>query len=149
MQIDSEGDIYVSSRGDYYETPSKLFVVDTNIDEVKTSFDLAVGNMTISDDIIYIYSTEFSFITGEITVSYNRLDAKTETILQDSFITEDSKSLIEVPYGININPETKDVLITDAKDYVTPGKLYCFSSDGVLKWSVETGDIPNKVVFTY
>lgn len=149
MQIDSEGDIYVSSRGDYYDTPSKLFVIDTKIDEVKTLFDLAVGNMTISDDIIYIYSTEFSFITGEITVSYNRLDAKTETILQDSFITEDSKSLIEVPYGININPKTKDILITDAKDYVTPGRLYCFSSEGELKWSLETGDIPNKVVFTY
>ncbi|WP_282071402.1 YncE family protein [Polaribacter atrinae] len=149
MQMDSEGDLYVSSRGDYYETPSKLFVVDTEIDEVKTSFDLAVGNMTISDDIMYIYSTEFSFFTGEITVSYNLLDTKTETILQDSFITEDSKDLIQVPYGIEINPETKDILITDAKDYVTPGKLYCFSSEGVLKWSVETGDIPNKVVFKY
>ncbi|WP_343328808.1 YncE family protein [Polaribacter staleyi] len=147
MQIDSEGDLYVSSRGDYYETPSKLFVVDTNIDEVKKSFDIAVGNMTIFKDIIYIYSTEFSYITGENTISYNRLDAKTETILEDTFISDEGQDLIKIPYGIKINPETKDVLITDAKDYVTPGQLYCFSSEGDLKWSLETGDIPNKIVF--
>ena len=147
MQIDSEGDIYVSSRGDYYETPSKLFVIDTAIDEVKETFDLAVSNMTIFDDIMYIYSTEFSYLTGENTISYNRLDTKTETILTDSFISDEDKALIKIPYGITINPETKDILITDAKDYVTPGTLYCFSPEGAFKWSVETGDIPNKVVF--
>jgi YVTN family beta-propeller protein len=147
MQIDNEGDIYVSSRGDYYETPSKLFVIDTEIDEVKESFDLAVSNMTIFDDIMYIYSTEFSYLTGENTISYNRLDTKTETILTDSFIADEGKALIKIPYGITINPETKDILITDAKDYVTPGTLYCFSSEGVLKWSIITGDIPNKIVF--
>jgi len=147
MQIDSEGDIYVSSRGDYYETPSKLFVIDTAIDEVTETFDLAVSNMTIFDDIMYIYSTEFSYLTGENTISYSRLDTKTETILTDSFIADEDKALIKIPYGITINPETKDILITDAKDYVTPGTLYCFSSQGAFKWSVETGDIPNKVVF--
>ncbi|WP_254713135.1 YncE family protein [Polaribacter sp. HaHaR_3_91] len=149
MQIDSEGDIYVSSRGDYYQTPSKLFVIDTELDEVKQTFDLAVSNMTIFDDIMYIYSTEFSYLTGENTISYNRLDTKTETILTDSFIADEDKALIKIPYGITINPETKDILITDAKDYVTPGTLYCFSSEGAFKWSVETGDIPNKVVFKY
>ncbi|MGJ8761013.1 MAG: YncE family protein [Polaribacter sp.] len=149
MQIDSEGDIYVSSRGDYYQTPSKLFVIDTELDEVKQTFDLAVSNMTIFDDIMYIYSTEFSYLTGENTISYNRLDTKTETILTNSFIADKDKELIKIPYGITINPETKDILITDAKDYVTPGTLYCFSSEGAFKWSVETGDIPNKVVFKY
>jgi len=149
MQIDNEGDLYVSSRGDYYETPSQLFAIDTATDEVKKTFDLPVGNMTFFEDVLYIYSTEFSYITGKSTITYSRLDTKTETILGGSFITDEGKEFIEVPYGIEVNPETKDVYITDAKDYVTPGQLYCFSSEGVLKWSVETGDIPNKVVFTY
>lgn len=147
MQIDSEGDIYVSSRGDYYETPSKLFVIDTETDKVKETFDLPVSNMTIFEDIMYIYSTEFSFVTGENIITYSRLDTKSETILNASFIADEGKELIKIPYGIKVNPETKDILITDAKDYVTPGTLYCFSADGALKWSVETGDIPNKIVF--
>lgn len=149
MEIDSQGDLYVSSRGDYYETPSKLFVVDTQAEVVKKTFDLPVSNMTIFEDIIFIYSTEYSYLTGENTISYSRIDATTETILADSFISQIDKKRIQIPYGIDINPETEDILITDAIDYVTPGKLFCFSSEGVFKWSVVTGDIPNKVVFKY
>ena len=149
IEVDNEGDLYVSSRGDYYETPSQLFVVDTETETVKKTFDLAVSNMTFFNDMLYIYSTEFSYQTGENTISYNTLDTTTETVLEGSFIKDGNESLIKIPYGININPETKDILITDAKDYVTPGTLYCFSANGALKWEVETGDIPNKVVFTY
>lgn len=149
IQIDNEGDLYVSSRGDYFETASKLFIVDTETETVKQTFDLAVSNMTFYNDMLYIFSTEFSYQTGENTISYNTLDTTTETVLEGSFIKDGNEALIKIPYGININPETKDILITDAKDYVTPGTLYCFSADGVLKWEVETGDIPNKVVFTY
>jgi outer membrane protein assembly factor BamB len=49
---------------------------------------------------------------------------------------------------VAINPETKEIFVTDAKDYVTPGTLYCFSPDGQKKWSVTTGDIPAHIVFT-
>ena len=47
-----------------------------------------------------------------------------------------------------INPETGEFFVTDAKDYVTPGTLYCFSRDGKKKWSVITGDIPAHIAFT-
>lgn len=147
LKIDEEGDIYVSSRGDYYDIPSKLFVIDTKTDAVKKSFELPVSNMTIFNGIAYIYSTEFSYKTGKNTISYNRVDIKTETILDDSFITDGSENLIETPYGIAINPETHEILITDAKDYVTPGTLYCYTPEGVMKWSVKTGDIPGHIAF--
>lgn len=39
--------------------------------------------------------------------------------------------------------------MTDAKDYVSPGTLHCFSPDGRRKWSVTTGDIPAHIVFTH
>ena len=42
---------------------------------------------------------------------------------------------------------TGDIYVTDAKNYVTPGTLYCFSPDGVLKWSARTGDIPAHFAF--
>ncbi|MES2462865.1 MAG: alpha-mannosidase, partial [Armatimonadota bacterium] len=40
VTIDSRGDIYVSSRGDYYNTPSNLFVIDTKTDEKKMQLDI-------------------------------------------------------------------------------------------------------------
>jgi len=149
LKIDSEGDLYVSSRGNYFDIPSKLFVVDTKTETIKKTFDLAVSDMAISNDIAYIFSTEFSFKTGENTISYDMLDTKTETLIQGSFISEANQKLIKIPYGIAINPDTGDIMVTDAKDYVTPGDLYCFSPDGELKWTVETGDIPSHFTFIY
>lgn len=149
LKIDAEGDLYVTSRGDYYETPSKLFVIDTKTEAVKKSFDIGVSNLTIHKDIAYMYNSEFSYITGDYEISYLMLDTKTETLLDESFISEKDKKLIKMPYGIAVNPETDEVLITDAKDYVTPGNLYCFTPDGALKWTVETGDIPAHITFKY
>lgn len=149
LKIDSEGDLYVTSRGDYYETPSRLLVVDTKTETVKKSFDIGVSNLTIHKDIAYMYNSEFSYITGNYEISYLMLDTKTETLLDKTFISDKDKSLIEMPYGIAVHPETDEVLITDAKDYVTPGNLYCFTPDGALKWSVQTGDIPAHITFKY
>lgn len=149
LKIDSEGDLYVTSRGDYYDIPSKLFVIDTKTEDVKKSFDIGVSNLTIHKDIAYMYNSEFSYITGDYEISYLMLDTKTETLLDKSFISEKYKDLIKMPYGIAVNPETDEVLITDAKDYVTPGNLHYFKPDGDLKWTVQTGDIPAHITFKY
>jgi DNA-binding beta-propeller fold protein YncE len=53
---------------------------------------------------------------------------------------------IEIPYGIAINPETREIFVTDVKDYITPGTLYCFTPDGKKKWEITTGDIPARIV---
>ena len=67
--------------------------------------------------------------------------------VSDRFITDGTDAEIAMPYGIAVNPITKDIYVTDAKNYVTPGRLYCFGSDGVLKWDVLTGYIPAHFVF--
>lgn len=77
------------------------------------------------------------------------LNVKNETIIDRSFITDGTDKKIIIPYGIAVNPQTKEIFITDARDYVTPGVLYCFNSEGKLKWSVNTGDIPAHLAFVY
>jgi len=42
---------------------------------------------------------------------------------------------------------TKDIYVTDAKNYVSSGTLYCYDQDGFQKWGVRTGDIPAHMVF--
>ncbi|PST82989.1 hypothetical protein C7T94_10195 [Pedobacter yulinensis] len=149
LRVDAYGDLYVSSRGDYYDIPPRLYVIDTGTDAVKKSFNLAVSDMDISSDTAYICGTAFSYQTGRNEISYSMLDVRTETQLQRSFLSDgmDRNGKITLPYGLAINPENKDILITDAKDYVSPGKLHCFSKSGKLKWSVATGDIPAKIEF--
>lgn len=149
LKADQYGDLYVTSRGDYYEIPSKIYVIDTNTETVKTEFDVAASQLVIDDDVAYVYSTEWSYVTGENTIGYHMIDVKDEKVLDRSFITDGSEDKITLPYGIGINPETKDVYVTDAKDYVSPGTIHCFNSAGKLKWSATTGDIPAHFAFVY
>lgn len=149
LKADQYGDLYVTSRGDYYDIPSKLFVIDTKTDLVKKTFNVAASNLAIDGDKAYVYSTEYSYITGENTISYSMINVKDEAIIPGSFISDGTDKKIKIPYGIAVHPMTKDVFVSDATDYVTPGRLYCFGPDGRQKWSVETGDIPASFAFVY
>jgi hypothetical protein len=149
VKADKYGDIYVTSRGDYYNIPSKLFVIDTKIDQVKKQFDFGASNLWIDDDVAYMYSYQFSYLNGKNTTSYAMLNVKDEALINSKFITDGTESSIKVPYGIAVNPITKEVFVTDAKDYITPGTLYCFSPTGKKEWSTVTGDIPAHFAFVY
>lgn len=149
MQLDRYGNIWVSSRGDYYDIPSRTFVIDSRTDEVTDVFDqISNGGMVLCGDSLYIHNTEWNYNTGENNISYTIVNTKTKSIVSNELITDGSGKKIKVPYSIAVNPDTKEFFITDAKDYVTPGTLHCYSPDGRLKWSVTTGDIPAHIVFT-
>lgn len=147
MAVDAYGDLYVTSRGDYYDVPSKVFIIDTHTDKLKQTLHIAASNLYIHKDLAYIYSVEWSYITSTNTISYTLLNVKDETILDRSFITDGTEKQIRIPYGIAVDPETEDVFVTDAKDYVTPGTLHCYDKNGKHKWSVMTGDIPAHFTF--
>ena len=149
LELDKYGYLYVSSRGDYYYTPSKTFIIDTKTDQVIKTLNLLPNTeMTLCGDSLYIYSTEWSYLTNSNTISYAIYDVAKRKTVTRNFITDGTEKEIAIPYGIAVNPETKEFFVTDAKDYVTPGTLYCFNPDGTKKWSVTTGDIPAHFVFT-
>lgn len=148
MELDSDGFIWVSSRGDYYGTPSKTFVIDPQTDKVCAEIDLSNSDMTVAGDSLYVCGTEFSYQTGRNMVTYAIVNTKTRRIDTRNCITDGTEQRIKMPYGIAVNPDTKDFYVTDAGDYVSPGTLYCFSSDGRRKWEVRTGDVPAHIAFT-
>lgn len=146
---DNYGNLYVSSRGDYYHTPSKTFIIDTRTDKVIGEIaDLPNSNMTLCRDSLYVYSNEWSYISNNWAVSYAIVDTRTKQVVTRNFIKDGTDKKIKVSYGIAVNPHTGDFFVTDAKDYVSPGTLHCFNKDGIKKWSVTTGDIPAHIVFT-
>ena len=147
MQIDSRGDIYVSSRGDYYNTPSNLFVIDTQTDEKKKQLDLPVLGMCLVDDLLYFYSVQWSYLTNSNKITYGILDTKTKKIISDKIITDGTDKQIMIPYGLQVNPETKEIYITDAQNYVVTGYIYCFTPEGKLKWKTTAGNIPAHIAF--
>ncbi len=146
-QADHRGILWVSSRGDYGDNPSRLFAYDTRKHRLVQTLDVAVSNMWMDGDSLYIIGNQWSNITQSTVKSYAIVNTRTMQQVSDRFITDGTDAEIAMPYGIAVNPITKDIYVTDAKNYVTPGRLYCFGSDGVLKWDVLTGYIPAHFVF--
>ncbi|MDM1395597.1 YncE family protein [Myroides odoratimimus] len=147
MQIDKAGDIYVSSRGDYYNVEPNLYVIDSDSDQVKQKLDIPVSNMTMDDDKLYYYATSYKHNTGGNNVSYGILNTLTKQVITDNIITDGTEKQIQIPYGIAVNPETKEIFMTDAQDYIGTGFVYCFSPEGKLKWKTTGGNIPAHIAF--
>lgn len=149
LELDRYANIWVSSRGDYKTVNSKTFVIDPGTDKVTDAFPLLpCSDMAARGDSLYVCSAEWNQATGKNTITYAIVNVKTKKILTRNFITDGTDKKIEVPYGIAVNPRTGEILLSDARDYVTPGTLYCFSPGGKKKWEVTTGDIPARIVFT-
>lgn len=149
VRADKYGDLYLSTRGDYYTMPANLFLFDVETQTIKKTFDIPIGNMCIVGDSAYLYSVGFNWNTGLDEISYALIDIKSEKVLSKSFIADGTESLIKLPYGIAVNPNNKEIFVTDAGDYVSPGTLYCFDKTGHLKWKQTTGDIPAHIEFTF
>ena len=144
---DRHGMLWIASRGDYYTRPSKIYAYDTRKQQLVDSIDCPVSNMWLDGDSLYVVSTQWSYVSMSNTFSYAVIDTRSRQRVSDNFITDGTDKDIVIPYAVAVNPITKDIYVTDAKDYVSPGRLYCFDRYGVKKWDVRTGDIPAHFAF--
>lgn len=151
LKKDKYKKLWVTSRGDYQTRPSRLYVMAKkpgfNQMVVTDTLPVACSNMAIHGDSLYYYATEWNNYTASNTISYGIIDIRSKQVVSKNFITDGTDRNITIPYGIAVHPETGDIFVTDAKNYVSSGTLYCFSPQGKKKWSVRTGDIPAHIVF--
>lgn len=154
LKIDRYGKIWVSSRGDYINVGSNLYVLEKTGNApwsytVTKAMDIPCTNMALKGDSLYVYSVEYNMDTKQNTVTYGIVDVKKKELVSNGFITDGTEKEITIPYGIAVNPETEEIYVTDAKNYVSSGVLHCYAPDGKKRWSVRTGDIPGHMAFYY
>ena len=156
LLADSDGQLWVSSRGDYYGNTSALFCITDpagtpQVQRItaQDGTDLVVENMTLRGDSLYVIGTEFSYATMQNHTNYGIVNVRTRQVLTTNFITDGTDASIMEPYGIAVHPHTGEILIGDARTHVNPGTLFCFSPEGLLLWKVRTGDIPAHFAFLY
>lgn len=151
IRKDRYGRLWVTSRGDYNSVPPRLYYLerDEGSGEMRVAgcLDIAVSDMAIRDDSMYYIGVAWSNFTGTNTISYGIINVRDRQRVADNFITDGTEQNIKMPYGISVHPVTGDIYVTDAKNYVSSGTLYCFSPDGKRQWSVRTGDIPAHICF--
>lgn len=97
---------------------------------VTDTLNIPCSNLWIDDDCLYYYSTEWNNNTQSNTIGYGVIDIRTKKVIRDSFISDGTEKDIKIPYGIAVHPVTKDIYVTDAKNYVSSGTLYCYDQDG-------------------
>ncbi|MBR2103473.1 MAG: YncE family protein [Prevotella sp.] len=148
VRADRQGKLWVTTRGDYYTIPPRLYCLKPDEKgnmQVDNVMDLAVSDLCIVGDSLYFYGSQWSEITMSNTVGYGIINTSTQELHDAPFASQLPR--IQMPYAIMVHPDTRDVFLMDAKNYVSSGELFCLSPDGVLKWSVKTGDIPGHACF--
>ena len=141
IKADKNGKVYVVCNGNYSDIAPCLQRINSNSDEVEKTFDLEVVNFDFYNNSMYFYTYDYS----TKSTSFQILDLLKDSVINTNFISKNN--LPKTPYGININPSTGDIYLTDALDYTSTGDVYCYGSDGKKKFRFEAGVIPKKLVF--
>lgn len=141
ITADDAGNVYVGCTGDYGTIGPKLVKINTANNSVTFSADTAVGKIK--------YYNGYLYATGGYLGSPNlrKLSTTDFKAVSNNFVTDGS--VVMNAYGLNINTDNGDVYITDSRDYITSGEVFCFDKDGKKKFSFRTtpGLNPNSVAF--
>ena len=151
-QVDHYGQIWVTSRGNYNDVPSRIYRLykgRNQLYEVIDSIDTPVSGLSIVGDSLYYYGSAWNSATATNTISYGLINVRTHQTIETNLFSAPQIKDITMPYGIMVNPTERDFYLMDAKNYVSSGSLLHFKPDGTLDWSVQTGDIPGHATFVY
>lgn len=150
LRLDDYGRMWATSRGNYADVPSQLICLEKKDGEYAVADQTGLGctNLALSSDRLIFFGTEYDASWNAVyNFDYFNLSTQSFTNADTSFITDGTASTLQTPYALAIQPSNGDIIITDAKNYVTSGELRCYSAQGKLKWKATTGDIPGHIVF--
>jgi YVTN family beta-propeller protein len=144
VQINKAGNILVSAYGNFANIPASLSFIDasTNNNGINLGPNFAYSHVRVAGDLAYLYN---NYGGGNILVYNTALNQ----VVRNNFITDGTT--IETNYALNVNPVNGDVYIGDARDFVSTGRVSCYTSAGVRKFAVSTapGLNPNTIAFKY
>ena len=144
LKADNYGNIYITCRSiwnaDYtaIETPGCFQYLNTATGEVTTIPGITALKIAIAGDFCYYYDDNYPANIGV----YN---TKTKSVEKSNFVSDGTS--ITTPYGIGVDPETKEVYISEAGDYVTPGTVSIFDASGKKQRTLDVGINPNTFAF--
>ena len=150
LRADKYGQLWVSSRGDYNAVPSRLYYLSKDNAgnmQVAGCVDVQVSEMCLVGDTLYYQGTQWNNITAQNTSVHGLVNVATHEQISSRLFDSPQVKAMTLPYGLIVNPVTKDFYLFDAKDYVSSGVILHFRADGTFVWKQNTGDIPSRAVF--
>jgi len=131
IRKDDHQRLWVACQGNYGSVKPQLVVLEN--EEISHRIPTPCANLSILGSTVYIINNETNTIQS--------INYQLSTInYQFSIFNFQFSTPFEHPYGLLA---TEDALyVSDAKNYVSSGILYCFDYSGHERWRARTGDIP-------
>ncbi len=140
VEVDSHGDVYVISRGNYSTIPSRMVKIDSHTDLVSNTFAFDAGGIEkMGEDFLisyYNYATSTSNIAIFNTVS--------ELITNSNLIDNTQFTTL---FGVQFRASNSKIYCFDAMGYSNTGYVRVFSSTGIYETSYHVGLNPSKIIF--
>ena len=152
MVADKNGHVWVLCEGrswedEYGENPT-LWEIDPMLKTATQRYEFK-GPYDFDDDIKGVASALKANPAGDqFYMVYNnevrRFDINTFELSETFRITPEPQGLF---YNMAVEPNTGDLYVADAKNYMMNGTVYRYSNDGVLLASFQVGLIPSAMLF--
>lgn len=137
MKVDSQGDVYLATVGNYADIPSQFQKINSTTDEVSNITEVSATWMAMgAADKLYIASSTYDADWNAV-VEFYVYNAATEK-LNGQFIKDDTT--VPNAYFISADPISRNIYI-GSSDYVTNGDMYVFSDQGILLDKFDTGGL--------
>ena len=141
MAVDKNGHVWVLCEGATWEADGEqptLWEIDPMLKtaERRCVFDgtaMVLRANPAGDQLYLIFNNEV-----------RRFDIGTLTLSESFRIAAQEEGLF---YNMAVEPQSGDIYVTDAKNYMTNGTVYRYTNDGVLLSSFEAGVIPSAMLF--
>lgn len=137
--VDSEGDVYAISRGNYSSIPSRMHRIDPITDTKVESYSFDASSMCRMNDQLLISYYDFS--SGNSSIGL--FNALTEQLVSPSYI---STAGITTLYGVHYSPVTNKIYCSDANSFTNTGFIHLFSAGGVFERTYDVGLNPSKIL---
>ena len=146
VKADNVGNIFLSCQGDLvtYATTGCFQQINPDTYTVTTIADYPKQTFSITDQAIY-YADITYFIDWTSSFSLGVYDIAQKEFLSRTLITDETT--INTPYAVAVNPNSKEVYISNTDSYTDPGKVYIFSPDGKKIKEISVGINPNNILF--
>ena len=141
MAVDKNGHVWVLCEGATWEVDGEnptLWEIDPQLKSATKRYEFDGTAMVLranpsGDQFYMIYNNEVRCF-----------DVSTQSLSETFSITPESQGMF---YNMAVDPNTGDIYVSDAKNYLMNGTVYRYSFDGVKLSSFEAGVIPSAMLF--
>lgn len=137
----NENTLFVNCGNGTASSPNGAYFMDATTGDI-TPADFAPTKMALYNGTVYGFSAPYG---DSPAFALLHADGSSEPFPFEPALTDLEQN--ENPYAIAIDPNNGDIYIATDGAYRVPGDIFCFKRDGQLRFRVEAGMFPSKMIF--